>query len=572
MNGRTAIPTSDRQVRPITAEERKVILASSAGTVFEWYDFYLYGALAATIGATFFSQYPESTRNVFALLAFAAGFLVRPFGALVFGRLGDLVGRKYTFLITILIMGAATFLVGLLPGAETIGIAAPIILVALRLVQGLALGGEYGGAATYVAEHAPHGRRGLYTSFIQVTATAGLFMALLVILLTRTLLGAEAFAAWGWRIPFLLSIVLLGISVWIRIQLEESPAFKRMKQEGTHSKAPLSEAFGQWRNARIALIALFGLVAGQAVVWYTGQFYALFFLDSVLAVDGTTTALLVAWSLLLGSGGFVLFGWLSDRIGRKPIILGGCVLAAAAYMPLFQAMSATANPALHHAHATIPVQVVADRAGCSFQFNPTQTRVFTEPCDIAKAALAGASVAYRVVPAAPGSVAAVRVADFPPIPADAGDFPARLHAALDQAGYPRAANASVVRMAHPFDLFRTQTAALVGILTLLVLLVTMVYGPIAAALVELFPTRIRYSALSLPYHIGNGWFGGLLPATAFAMIAQTGDVHSGLWYPIAVALGTAIIGLFLVPETKDRDIFAADLAEPPRPRPASASL
>jgi len=413
----------------MTAAERKVILASAAGTVFEWYDFYLYGALAATIGATFFGAAPEGTRTLFALLAFASGFLVRPVGALIFGRLGDLVGRKYAFLLSILIMGSATFLVGLLPAAETIGLAAPVLLVVLRVAQGLALGGEYGGAITYVAEHAPAGRRGAHTAVIQVTATAGLLMALLVILGARAALGEDAFEAWGWRIPFLLSILLLGVSVWIRLQLEESPAFRRMKQQGTHSRAPIAEAFGTWRNLRVALAALFGLVAGQAVVWYTGQFYTLFFLGTVLGVDPTTTALLVAWSLALGAGGFLAFGRLSDRVGRKPVILAGCALAAVAYLPLFQAMSAIGNPALHRAQQSIPVVVEADPATCGVLFDPASTRRPSRPCDTARAALAGASVAFRVDRAAAGSAAVVRIAGAPPLRADAADFPAALRTA-----------------------------------------------------------------------------------------------------------------------------------------------
>jgi len=544
----------------MTKEERKVIVASSLGTVFEWYDFYLYGSLAAVIGANFFSQYPESTRNVFALLAFAAGFLVRPFGALVFGRLGDLVGRKYTFLITILIMGASTFVVGILPTSDQIGIVAPIVLIVLRLLQGLALGGEYGGAATYVAEHAPNGRRGFYTSFIQITATAGLFLSLMVILFTQLAVGAEEFRAWGWRIPFLLSIVLLGISVWIRLQMEESPAFVKMKAQGTGSKAPIGEAFGQWKNAKIAIFALFGLVMGQAVVWYTGQFYALFFLGTVLKVDQFTQNMLVAWSLLLGSGGFVFFGWLSDKIGRKPIILGGCALAALTYFPLFALLSHEANPALSKAHSTISVQVLADKDTCSFQFNPTGTVRFTQPCDIAKAALARASVNYTVESAPAGTIASVRIQGGTPILGNSPTFGRDLAAALTAAGYPAAANPTVVKMSSPFDIFREQPAVLIGILTLLVIYVTMVYGPIAAALVELFPTRIRYTSMSLPYHIGNGWFGGMMPATAFAMIAQTGDVYYGLWYPIVIASVCVVIGLFFVPETKDVDIFANDAA------------
>lgn len=552
-----ATATSAAANRPMTQGERKVILASSLGTVFEWYDFYLYGSLATIIGAKFFSQFPEGTRNIFALLAFAAGFLVRPFGALVFGRLGDLVGRKYTFLVTILIMGASTFIVGILPTSDQIGITAAIILIILRCLQGLALGGEYGGAATYVAEHAPRGRRGFYTSFIQITATGGLFLSLLVILFARSILGEEAFMDWGWRIPFLVSVLLLGVSVWIRMQLQESPAFVKMKAEGTGSKAPLTEAFGQWKNAKVAILALFGLVAGQAVVWYTGQFYALFFINSILKVDGYTANLLIAWALLLGSGGFVLFGWLSDKIGRKPIILGGCLLAALTYFPLFKLLSAEANPALHAAHRDIVVVVQADPADCSFQFNPVGTARFTNSCDIAKAALARLSVNYKVEAAPAGSVATVRVGQTT-IAANTPNFAQSLGAAVTAAGYPAASNPSVVKMAHPLDIFREQPIVSIFVLTILVIYVTMVYGPIAAALVELFPTRIRYTSMSLPYHIGNGWFGGLLPATAFAMIAQTGDVYYGLWYPVVIAAVTVVIGAFFIPETKDRDIFAED--------------
>ncbi|HYZ64782.1 MAG TPA: MFS transporter [Acetobacteraceae bacterium] len=568
MSVTTAAPPFERN-RAMSPEERKVIFASSLGTVFEWYDFYLYGSLAVIIGNQFFSQFDPTTRNIFALLAFAAGFLVRPFGALVFGRLGDLIGRKYTFLITITIMGASTFVVGLLPGSNSIGITAPVILLALRMLQGLALGGEYGGAATYVAEHAPQGRRGFYTSWIQTTATLGLFLSLLVILFTRGGMGEQDFLAWGWRIPFLVSILLLAISVWIRTRLNESPAFQRMKAEGTQSKAPLSEAFGQWRNAKWALLALLGLTMGQAVVWYTGQFYALFFLQSILKVDGYTSNLLIAWSLLIGTGGFIFFGWLSDKIGRKIIILAGCALAALTYFPLFGKLTQEANPALYKAQTTIPVTVVADPADCHFQFNPVGTAVFSSSCDIARQVLAGMSVPYRTEAAPAGSVAAVKVGektvsafDASKAGADAAAkraaFVKDVTAELTAGGYPSAANPSVVKMNGVFDVFRSQVATIIGILTVLVIYVTMVYGPIAAALVELFPTRIRYTAMSLPYHIGNGWFGGLLPATAFAMIAATGDIYFGLWYPIIFAAITVVVGAIFVPETKDRDIFAED--------------
>ncbi|MFG1371572.1 MFS transporter [Xanthobacter oligotrophicus] len=547
--------------RPMTREEKKVIFASSLGTVFEWYDFYLYGSLAAIIGAQFFNvagadgkpMFDQSTRDIFALLAFAAGFLVRPFGAIVFGRIGDLVGRKYTFLVTILIMGLSTFIVGILPSSTQIGILAPIVLIGLRLLQGLALGGEYGGAATYVAEHAPHGRRGFYTSWIQTTATLGLFLSLIIILVTRTAVGEPAFAAWGWRIPFLVSIALLGISVWIRLQLSESPTFKKMKEEGTTSKAPLSEAFGAWGNLKVVLIALFGLVAGQGVVWYTGQFYALFFLQSILKVDGYTSNLLIAWSLLFGTGFFVFFGWLSDKIGRKPIILAGCLIAAASYFPLFNMITSYANPALEKAIQNVRVTVVSDPANCGSLFNPVGTRIYTAPCDMARDFLAKSSVKYGTEPGPAGAPVQLKVNDV--VVPYGPDFNKSAAAALQAAGYPTAAtNKDIVKMAHPFDIFQPRTAAVIGLLFILVLFVTMVYGPIAAALVELFPARIRYTSMSLPYHIGNGWFGGLLPATAFAMVAATGDIYYGLWYPIVIALMTFVIGLLFVPETKDRNI------------------
>ncbi|AZO77832.1 MULTISPECIES: MFS transporter [unclassified Bosea (in: a-proteobacteria)] len=540
----------------MTREEKKVILASSLGTVFEWYDFYLYGSLAVMIGAHFFSAFDANTRAIFALLAFAAGFLVRPFGALFFGRLGDLIGRKYTFLVTILIMGASTFLVGLLPSYNSIGWIAPVILIALRMLQGLALGGEYGGAAVYVAEHAPPGRRGFYTSFIQTTATLGLLLSLIVILGIRTTMGEAEFAAWGWRIPFLASIVLLGISVYIRLQMQESPAFQKMKEEGTGSKAPLSEAFGQWKNAKIALLALFGLTAGQAVVWYTGQFYALFFIQSILKVDLYTANVLIAWSLILGTGGFIVFGSLSDRIGRKPIILAGCLIAALTYFPLFGALTKAANPGLAAAHENVKVQVVADPATCGSVFDPVGVRTFTQPCDIARRTLAAQAIQYTQAPAPAGTPAKVTV-NGKDVAIDA-TFAANIGKEAVAAGYPAPGDARIVKTGFLNALFGAQSLTIIAILTVLVIYVTMVYGPIAAALVELFPTRIRYTGMSLPYHIGNGWFGGLLPATSFAMVAGTGDIFYGLWYPIVIAMMTFVIGMLFVPETKDRDILTHD--------------
>ncbi|RZS78262.1 MFS transporter [Pigmentiphaga kullae] len=538
--------------RPMTKEERRVIFASSLGTVFEWYDFYLYGSLAAIIARQFFSGVNDTAAFIFALLAFAAGFAVRPFGALVFGRLGDLVGRKYTFLITILIMGLSTFIVGILPSYASIGIAAPVILIVLRLAQGLALGGEYGGAATYVAEHAPHGKRGAYTAWIQTTATLGLFLSLLVILGVRNATGEEAFAAWGWRIPFLVSIFLLAISVWIRLKLNESPAFQRMKAEGKQSKAPLTESFGQWSNLKVVLLALLGLTAGQAVVWYTGQFYSLFFLTQTLKVDATTANILIALALLIGTPFFLIFGSLSDKIGRKPIIMAGCLIAAVAYFPLFKAITHYANPALEAAQAKAPVVVVADPKTCSFQFNPVGTAKFVSSCDQAKSFLASNSVNYSNEAAPPGSVAKIKVGDttiesFEGAGLPAAEFKtrgdelkARLTTEIRNHGYPAKADPAQVNK-----------PMLVLLLTLLVILVTMVYGPIAAMLVEMFPTRIRYTSMSLPYHIGNGWFGGFLPTTAFAIVAATGNIYNGLWYPIIVAVMSLVIGTLFIKETKD---------------------
>ena len=617
--------TADGNVRarPMTAEEKKVILASSAGTVFEWYDFYLYGSLAAMIGAQFFTPFPEATRNVFALLAFAAGFIVRPFGALVFGMLGDLIGRKYTFLMTILIMGLSTFIVGLLPSYYSWGIAAPIILIVLRMLQGLALGGEYGGAAVYVAEHAPQGQRGYYTAFIQTTATLGLLLSLVVILSVQGYINGnypdlpvldaagqptmaadgtpamqKAFNAWGWRIPFLGSIILLLVSLYIRLQMNESPAFKKMKAEGAASKAPLREAFGNWKNGKIALIALLGLTAGQAVVWYSGQFYALFFMQNVIKVDSFSANVFVAWSLILGTYGFIFFGRLSDKIGRKPIILAGCLIAAITYFPVFGFLTKTANPMLHTAQQTA-VTVTADPADCSFQFNPTGTVKFTNSCDIAKAKLYSLSVNSETVAGPAGEPATIKIGETVIASYDAAkngaevkELTAALEAAeagtdqaakdaakaaldaakgvkagfdkavadaLTAAGYPIVAadNTTVAKAEHVLDIFSGQKITIILILTYLIILVTMVYGPIAAMLVELYPTRIRYSGLSLPYHIGNGWFGGLLPATAFAISAQAGNIYTGLWYAIIVALMTVVIGAIFVPGgTHKKDIFA----------------
>jgi len=545
--------------RPMTREEKKVIFASSLGTVFEWYDFYLYGSLAAIIAKQFFSGLDSGSAFIFALLAFAAGFIVRPFGAIFFGRLGDMIGRKYTFLVTILIMGSSTFVVGILPGYESIGVAAPVILIALRLLQGLALGGEYGGAATYVAEHAPHGKRGAYTSWIQTTATLGLFLSLLVILGTQTLLGPKAFGDWGWRVPFVGSAFLLAVSVWIRLSMNESPAFQRMKAEGRTSKAPLTESFGQWKNLKIVIIALIGLTAGQAVVWYSGQFYALFFLTQALKVDGPTANILVAVSLLVGTPFFVIFGALSDKIGRKPIIMAGCLLAAITYFPVFGALTKAANPDLAAAQAKNKVTVTADAAECSFQFNPTGTAKFTSSCDIAKQVLAGASVSYENIAAPAGTVASIKIGERE-IPSYSSkglaadevkkkdaEFKKLIADDLKAAGYPTKAD--------PAKMDKFMVAL---ILTYLVILVTMVYGPIAAMLVELFPTRIRYTSMSLPYHIGNGWFGGLLPTTAFAIVAQTGNMYNGLWYPIIIAAATFVIGTLFVRETKNVDIYAGD--------------
>lgn len=543
--------------RPISSGEKKVIFASSLGTVFEWYDFYLYGWTAVQIGKKFWTMFDPNVQFIVALLTFSAGFLVRPFGALVFGRLGDLVGRKYTFLVTILIMGLSTFLVGLLPSYETIGWLAPVILITLRLLQGLALGGEYGGAATYVAEHAPHGRRGLYTSWIQTTATIGLFLSLLVIAIVRNSMTPEQFGDMGWRIPYLFSIILLGISLWIRLQLNESPAFQKMKDEGTGSKAPISEAFGQWKNAKIAIFALLGLTAGQAVVWYTGQFYARIFLVNTLKVDANTADTAIIIALAIATLGFVFWGWLSDKIGRKPIILAGCLLAAISYQWSFRQITHYANPDLEKALASAPVTVTANPADCNFLFDPVGGKVFKASCDIARQTLIGLSVNYQIVNDPAAAPAVVKIGEktipaFDGLALDAKAF------GDQKAAFAKAVAAEVVAAGYPAkaDTAKVNSTMLVVVLVYLALLVTMVYGPIAAALVELFPTRIRYTSMSLPYHIGNGWFGGLLPPIVVSIVAATGDIYAGLWYPIVIALMTFVVGLIFIPETKDRDIYA----------------
>ncbi|MCY1646987.1 MFS transporter [Caulobacter sp. SL161] len=543
---------AESQAAPAKGRDTMVVGASSLGTVFEWYDFYLYGSLAPIITSHFFSGVNETTGFILALLAFAAGFAIRPLGALIFGRLGDLWGRKNTFLITMLLMGVSTFVVGLLPSYAQIGVAAPIALVLMRLVQGLALGGEYGGAATYVAEHAPPGKRGFYTSWIQTTATIGLFLSLAVILVARIQLGEEAFKAWGWRIPFLVSLALLGVSLWIRLKLHESPTFERMIAEGKGSKKPLAEAFGNWPNLKIVLLALVGLTMGQAVVWYTGQFYALFFLEKTLKLDGALANTLVAVALLIGTPFFVICGWLSDKIGRKPIIILGCLLAALTYFPIFKAITTYANPVLAKAEATAPVVVTADTATCAFQFDLIGKAKFNTPCDVAKAYLAKAGVSYSVQAAPAGTPTAVKVGDVTLEGLDSKGatgqafvdarkaWEADLGAQLKAAGYPAKADAALVNK-----------PAVIGLLALLVIYVTMVYGPIAAMLVELFPTRIRYTAMSLPYHIGNGWFGGFLPTTAFAIVAATGDIYSGLWYPVIIAGITAVVGGLFLKDTRN---------------------
>lgn len=554
MSAATLVATPPPRTR-LTAGHRRVIVGAALGSVFEWYDFFLYGSLAAIIAAQFFARADPATGLIFALLAFSAGFIVRPFGAVVFGYLGDRVGRKYTFLATILLMGFATFGVGLLPGYDSIGIAAPVVLVSLRLVQGLATGGEYGGANIYVAEHAPAGRRGLATAWIQVTGTLGFVLSLLVILATRLSVGEAAFAAWGWRIPFLVSILLLGLSLWIRLSMSESPVFREMKAEGRVSATPLRESLGEWTNARVVLQALFGLVAGFGVVWYTTQFYVLLFLTQTLKVDGVTANILVVVGITLASPFFLVFGALSDRVGRKWIVLAGVTAAALSFFPVFAALTHYANPALERALRQAPVVVRADPADCQFQFNPTGTKSFTSSCDVAKAQLVQASVDYRNEAAPAGSVASVRIGDVevssfdraglstPEAAARSAAFGRELGAAIAAAGYPTRADPAAINR-----------PAVVGLIFLLVFLLAVAYGPVAALLIELFPARIRYTSMSVPYHLGTGWFGGLTPAIAFAMVAYKGDIYFGLWFPVLVALATVAIGAICIPDRRDVDL------------------
>ncbi|ROL67564.1 MFS transporter [Pseudomonas vranovensis] len=519
-------------------EERKIIFASSLGTVFEWYDFFLYGALAAVISKQFFAGVNDTTAFIFALMAFAAGFLVRPFGALVFGRLGDMIGRKYTFLVTIVLMGLSTFAVGLLPTYASIGIAAPIILVVLRMLQGLALGGEYGGAATYVAEHAPPGKRGFHTGFIQSTATLGLLLSLLVVLGSRYISG-DQFEVWGWRLPFLLSIVLLGISTWIRMSMHESPAFVKMKAQGKASKAPIRESFGSWPNLKVVLTALFSINAGQAVTFYTAQFYVLFFLTQMLKMDPAQANTLLIISVVIGAPFFVFFGWLSDRVGRKPILMLGLLLATVLYFPLFKALSHYANPQIDAASRQAPIVVMADPQGCTFQFDPVGKARFDSPCDKVKTFLVKQGLPYSSAAAAAGAEVVVSIGEQK----INGFDEAALRAAIEKAGYPAKADPASVNQ-----------PMVVLLIVAMILIATMTYGPLAAVMVELFPTRIRYTSMSLPYHIGNGWFGGFLPTVSFALVVYTGDIFYGLWYPVLITGISLVVGLFCLKETRDVDI------------------
>ncbi|MBD8613407.1 MFS transporter [Pseudomonas putida] len=526
-------------------QDRKIIFASSLGTIFEWYDFFLYGALAVIIGKHFFSGVNDTTAFIFALMTFSAGFLVRPFGALVFGRLGDMIGRKYTFMVTIVLMGISTFLVGILPTYASWGIAAPILLVVLRMLQGLALGGEYGGAATYVAEHAPRNKRGLFTGWIQSTATFGLLLSLLVILICRKITG-DQFEVWGWRIPFLLSLIMVGISAWIRMSMHESPSFKKMKEEGTTSKSPIKDAFGSWENLKVVLIALFGINAGQAVTFYTSQFYVLFFMTQFLKMDPAQANTLLIISVVIGAPFFVIFGSLSDRIGRKPILMTGLLLATVLYFPLFKALSHYANPQISQASMTSPITVTADPTSCTFQFDPVGKAKFDSPCDKTKAYLAKMGIPYETVAGPAGSEIQIAVGSTVLNGFDA----VAIKNVTVAAGYPSSADPAQVNQ-----------PMVVAIIVALILIACMTYGPLAATMVELFPTRIRYTSMSLPYHIGNGWFGGLLPTISFALVVYTGDIYYGLWYPVLITGVSLVIGVIALRETKNVDLDAVETSK-----------
>ena len=534
---------------------RTVVAASAAGTAFEWYDFFIFGSLTTIIARHFYAEVGEATAYILALLTFGVGFVVRPLGALAFGWFGDKTGRKTTFLVTITMMGVATVAIGLLPDYAQAGIIAPILLIFMRIVQGFALGGEYGGAAIYVAEHAPPEKRGLLTSYINTTAALGLIGALVVILTTRAIMGVEAFDAWGWRIPFWLSAALLAVSLWIRVRLHESPAFVKMAAESKVRQAPFKESFLTWKNGKFVLIALVGIMFAQGAVWYAGYFYTRFFMERVLKVEIATVDMLILAITVASAFLYVFFGWLSDRVGRKPVMIGGMILALVAFFPGFHALTVAANPALAEAQASSPVTVVADPATCAVQFDPVGQAAFASSCDLAKNVLSNAGVSYDNVAAPAGSLAVVHIGgvevasvegaglNAAGLKAARGDVDARVKAALTEAGYPAAA-----------DPERINLVAVFLILMIFMVAATAVYGPQAAALVELFPTRVRYTAMSLPYNIGTGWVGGLLPAASFALVAWSGNIYFGLWYSVGFTAVAAVVAILFLPETRGRDL------------------